>query len=69
MSERLDALKKATAIQCSDGNWNYDHYMHGMANGMIYAVSCLDGTEPKFLDAPATWGKYGKTADIQEVAG
>ena len=52
--EKLDDLIK---IQCSDGNWNYDPYMHGMANGMILARSIIQGEEkePEYLEAPKEW--------------
>ena len=50
------ALQKLLDIQCSNGNWNYDPYMHGMANGMILSMSILDGTnDPKYLKAPKEW--------------
>ena len=48
-------LQKMVDIQCSGGNWNYDPYMHGMANGLIMAQSVVDNTIPKFLDAPDEW--------------
>ena len=53
----LDKLKAMTEVQCSDGNWNYDPYMHGMANGMIFAVSCMEDKEPVYLEAPEIWVK------------
>ncbi len=52
---KIEQLKEITAMQCSDGNWNYDPYMHGMANGMIMALSMMEGKEPEFLDAPDEW--------------
>lgn len=48
-------LKECLAIQCADGNWNWDPYMHGMANGMIFALSVIEGTSPTYLDAPDEW--------------
>jgi hypothetical protein len=39
-------------IQCSNGNWNANPYMHGYANGLILALSVLEDKEPKFLEAP-----------------
>ena len=57
-SERIKALEDVTKTQTSDGNWNYDPYMHGMANGMIVALAVIKGEEdPKFLDAPDQWLK------------
>lgn len=51
----IEQLEEATKIQTSNGNWNYDPYMHGMANGMIFALATMKGEEPKFLDAPTEW--------------
>lgn len=50
--EKLDDMIK---IQCSNGNWNYDPYMHGMANGMICARAILTDEEPEYLTAPKKW--------------
>ena len=50
-----DTILDILDIQCSDGNWNYDSYMHGMANGMILIASMLDCVELEFLEAPETW--------------
>lgn len=55
--EGVEALKDLTKAQCSDGSWNYDPYMHGMANGLILALSVFEGEEPKFLEAPEVWLK------------
>lgn len=44
------------SIQRSDGHWNHDSYMHGMANGLILAQSMLNHEpNPKYLDAPQKW--------------
>jgi len=54
----LDKLKVLTELQCSTGSYDYDAYMHGMANGMILAVSIMDDGctgEPAFLEAPKEW--------------
>lgn len=53
----LEKLKEMVKVQCSNGNWDYDPYMHGMANGMIYCLSLLEHKEPKFLKAPKVWLK------------
>lgn len=60
MSEKLkdDSLKKLEElikIQCTDGNWNYCSYMHGMANGLLCAKSCFTGEDPKYLEAPVKY--------------
>lgn len=54
-NDRLEQLRQLTDVQCDDGNWNYDPYMHGMANGMIFSQSVMEGCEPKYKDSPDTW--------------
>jgi hypothetical protein len=53
---RIQSIKDCTKVQCSDGNYNFAPYMHGMANGLILALGIMKG-EPdiKFLDAPDKW--------------
>lgn len=46
----FENLKDVTNIQCSKGNWDYDEYMRGMANGLILAMSCFTGKEPKYFN-------------------
>lgn len=55
--ERIKQLQELCDIQCSDGNWNYDPYMHGMANALILALHTVNGTEgsPVYIDAPQSW--------------
>ena len=60
----LERLRNMLDIQCSNGNWNYDPYMHGMANGMIFAQSLFDGKSPEFLEAPPVWLKDLPTDDV-----
>lgn len=55
MDKRIEALRNATGIQCTDGNWNYGPYMHGMANGLILALSIMEDRPPEFLTAPKRW--------------
>ena len=52
MDEKLVRLKDLTLIQTSYGNWNYNEYMRGMANGMILAVAIMEDKEPKYFDEP-----------------
>lgn len=56
---RLSALRNAASVQCRDGNWNYDPYMFGMANGIILAVHIMEGQvgEPFFFLRPKRWLK------------
>lgn len=48
-------IDNMVAIQCSDGNWNYDPYMHGMANGLLLAQATINGAEYEPLNAPVKW--------------
>lgn len=55
--ERVRLLRELLKIQCQNGNWDYDPYMHGMANGMIFALSVMENdNHPEFLNAPKEWG-------------
>lgn len=53
--ERIKALREQVKIQRVNGNWNYDPYMYGMANGLICALATIEGVEPEYLDPPKTW--------------
>jgi len=53
--KRLDSLKQMTDVQCWNGNWNYDGYMHGLANGMIFALALMEDKDPEFLNPPEVW--------------
>jgi len=55
LMKRIDKVRSILKIQCSDGNWNYDPYMHGMANGMILMMAILEDKEPVYLSAPKEW--------------
>lgn len=57
--ERLADLQNCIDIQCSHGNWDYDPYMQGMANGMILAMNIMGDCkeEPQYMKAPEKWGK------------
>lgn len=51
-------VQQAVDIQASSGNWDYDPYMHGMLNGMIYVQHVMfgdDHSEPDFREAPKEW--------------
>ena len=52
LKKQLQAMDDVIKIQCSDGNWNCDSYMHGMANGMIMMRSMFSSKSPEFLDKP-----------------
>lgn len=53
--EGIEALREQVKTQCSNGNWNYDPYMHGMANGLICALATIEGKEPEYLKPPKKW--------------
>lgn len=61
----IEKLRDVVNIQCSSGNWNYDPYMQGMANGLICALSILTGEEPKYLNAPQTWLRDVKMREVE----
>ena len=61
--DSLKALRGMLDIQCSNGNWNFNPYMHGLANGMILALSQFDDKRPEYLVPPEVW-----LCDIPKVA-
>ena len=56
MSKKED-IENLVRIATSDGNWNYDPYLHGMANGMLLIQSIVNNTDPIYLEAPDDWLK------------
>jgi len=38
-----------------DGTWNFDPYMHGLYNGIEFALAILEKREPSFRSAPDKW--------------
>ena len=55
LEEAIVAFQKLLDIQIADGNWNYDEYQFGMANGMILAMSVMTGDDPDFKNKPDTF--------------
>jgi len=55
MEKEIKNLDEIIKIQCMNGNYNYDPYMHGMANGLICARSVITGEEPKYIETPEVW--------------
>ena len=55
LEERVATLVDITAIQLQDGNWNYNDYMRGMANGLLLAQTIMTDTEYTPLYAPGQW--------------
>lgn len=52
MKELIKKLEEAKNIQCQNGNWNYNEYMFGMANGLIFALAVMKEEEPVYLERP-----------------
>ncbi len=67
IKQRTENLKDMTKVSCMDGTWNYDPYFHGMANGMICALSLIENKEPVFLDAPEIWLGDKKEDEIKKA--
>jgi hypothetical protein len=55
LQKRLKTISMMIDIQKQDGNWNYNEYLFGMLNGMLFIESIIKGVEPKFLDPPKKW--------------
>lgn len=55
MTDQLKNLEEVLEIQCRDGNWNYNEYSLGLANGLILAYALLKGEIPIYLEAPSEW--------------
>jgi hypothetical protein len=45
-------IRQALDIQKQSGNFDSSPYMLGMANGLIFALACIDNVEPNYLKAP-----------------
>ncbi len=57
LEERIKKLLEVCEMMERDGNWNYDAYMQGMTNGLIYARHLLSEAidEPPFKSPPEQW--------------
>ncbi len=51
----IEALRDLVRIQSAEGNYDYDPYMQGLANGLIMALSLFEDKDPAFLKAPTVW--------------
>lgn len=51
----VESFDDLLGTACSDGNWNANPYLHGMANGLILGKSVVTRVEPEFLEAPKTY--------------
>jgi hypothetical protein len=52
---KINTLREMVNIQGWDGNWNYDPYMHGLYNGLEFALSIMEKRNPVFKEAPEVW--------------
>ena len=48
----VEELKGLKEIQGQDGNWNHDHYMRGLYNGIELALSLFEKRSPVYKDSP-----------------
>ena len=55
LQERIGKLDELVKIQCTDGNWDFDPYMHGMANALLLAQTVLKDSDYAPLLAPEKW--------------
>lgn len=64
----MDKLKDVLDVQIADGNWNYDQYQMGMANGLILADHIMNNREgePVFKTKPEG-GFIGERSYREEV--
>ena len=70
MRAGIRAITAVRKVQTYPGNWDYDSYMHGMANGLILAESFFRSCAiPEFLDAPDMWGGNRKACAELSVCG
>lgn len=58
----IEKLASLTATQCSPGNYNYDDYMRGMANGMLLWLAGVNMTEYQPIPPLAAYLKPGPLA-------
>ncbi len=55
MTMGLEGLDEIVKVQCSEGNWNANPYMMGLANGLLLAQAIVTSTDYKPLSAPEKW--------------
>ena len=70
MRAGIRAITNVRKVHTCPGNWDYNSYMHGMANGLILAESFFRScASPEFLDAPDVWGENYKDCAELPVCG
>lgn len=57
MKTHIEKLDEVVAMATSNGNYDHDAYMHGMANGLLLAQAIMKDGEVVYLDAPEVWLK------------
>lgn len=57
LEQRLETLRKLVEVQCGDGNWNFNAYMMGLANGLLLAEHIISGRDGDvcYKDTPREW--------------
>lgn len=55
MEDKITELRKLRDVQGTDGNWNYDPYLHGMYNGTEFSLALMEGRDPVYKEAPSEW--------------
>lgn len=48
----IKQLEDLTEVACEKGTVDHDPYLHGMANGMIFALSLMQDSEPYYINPP-----------------
>jgi len=51
----VESVRQMRDVQGMDGNWDCDPYMHGLFNGLEFALSLLEVREPQFRNTPKKW--------------
>jgi len=69
VEKKIEKLQEMIDVQGAKGNWDYDPYMHGMLNGMLFSQSVMTGEDPVFRDAPSEWLCSNKDDDANETNG
>ena len=70
MRAGIRAITDVREVHTLPGVWDYNSYMHGMANGLILAESFFRSCAiPEFLDAPDMWGENRKACAELSVCG
>lgn len=70
IEQRIEDLRSVVKTQSAVGNYDANDYMHGLANGLILALSIIDepyGAEVKFLSKPSEHIKYKDLLAIKRI--